>query len=49
MKLVTLSIAIATSQICTFVPQAISQENKAQPDRLHLMGPILKAAETASS
>jgi lipopolysaccharide assembly outer membrane protein LptD (OstA) len=41
MKLLMPSVAIAiTFQVCTFVPQAIGQDDKAQAQRLHLMRPI---------
>jgi lipopolysaccharide assembly outer membrane protein LptD (OstA) len=39
MKLLTLSIAIAF-QICTLSPQAVGQDNPAQPERLHVRRPI---------
>jgi len=46
MKLLTLSIAIAF-QICTLSPQAVGQDNPAQPERLHVRRPFLPAVEAA--
>ncbi len=41
MKLLVLSVAIA-SHFCSFAPQAVCQENEAQPERLHLTRPFPK-------
>ena len=39
MKLLTLSVAIAC-QVCAFAPQAICQESKTPPERLHIERPF---------